>query len=84
VKAQTVAGLVIERPMGFFFLAAHDRRPQSRSDRRLCSPVRRASHAQLGYACCLTTVPAADACVASLKIDRSQRVTENALRVGCG
>jgi hypothetical protein len=52
MTAHTVARLVIEPPMEFFFLAAHDGSPQSRSDRRLCSPVRRASHAQLGYACC--------------------------------
>ena len=77
MTAHTVARLVIERPMEFFFLAAHDRSPQSRCDRRLCSPVRRASHAQLGNACCFTIVPAAETWVASLKIDRSKRVTQN-------
>jgi hypothetical protein len=77
MTAHTVARLVIEHPMEFFFLAAHDRSPQSRCDRRLRSPVRRASHAQLGNACCFATVPAAEAWVASLKIDRSKRVTQN-------
>ena len=77
MTAHTVARLVIERPIEFFFLAAHDRSPQSRCDRSLCSPVRRASHAQLGYACCFALVPAAEAWVASLKIDRSKRLAQN-------
>jgi hypothetical protein len=77
MTAHTVARLVIERPMEIFFLAAHDRSPPSRCDRRLCNPVRRASHAQLGNACCFATVPAADAWITSLKIDRSKRVTQN-------